>query len=95
MTVEVDYNPEVTDPEGFSNGLDILLDTALSSEGILDDYDNPEVGNFIPRDRIRADVFVRSDLCKGCESYDESHGLKPPAACHECWTMRPSNYKPR
>jgi hypothetical protein len=46
LYVDVDYNPEVTDPEGLSNALDTLMETAMSTPGILDEYDDPQVGAF-------------------------------------------------
>jgi hypothetical protein len=95
MTVEVDFDPEVTDDEGLSNGLDTLLETAMSTPDILDDYGNPDVGPFIPRQRVWADVFVRSVLCQGCAHHQAEPALQPPGACRECWTLRPSRYKAR
>ena len=96
MTVEVEYEEtDEVDAEGISNALDILMDTAISTPDILDDYGNPSVGAFIPRQRIHADVYVRSVLCQGCESYEAAGGVSAPAECHGCWTLRPSNYSPR
>ena len=46
LTVEIEYNPEMTDPEGLACAMDRLLETALSTPGILEDYDNPNVGEF-------------------------------------------------
>lgn len=96
MTVEVEYEEtDEVDAEGVSNALDLLLETAMSTPGILEEYGDADVGAFIPRQRIRADVYVRGVLCQGCASYDEAGGLSAPRACRECWTLRPSNYMPR
>lgn len=38
FTLEVEYDPAATDPESLSNALDLLLDNARSTPGILDDY---------------------------------------------------------
>lgn len=46
LTVEVEYNPRKTDPEGLACAMDRLLETALSTPGILDDYGNPTVREF-------------------------------------------------
>jgi hypothetical protein len=44
LTIEVEFDDEVTDAEGMTLAVDYLLNTALSTEGILDDYGNPQIG---------------------------------------------------
>ena len=46
LIVDVDYNPDVTDPEGLAVAADRLMETICSTPGILDDYDNPILGEF-------------------------------------------------
>lgn len=46
LTVEVEYDPSMTDPEGLACAMDQLLKTALSTPDILEDYGNPTVGDF-------------------------------------------------
>ena len=46
LTVEIEYNPRKTDPEGLACAMDRLLETALSTPDILDEYGNPTVGEF-------------------------------------------------
>jgi hypothetical protein len=46
LTVEVEYDPAMTDPEGLACAMDRLLETALSTPGITDDYGNPKVDEF-------------------------------------------------
>jgi hypothetical protein len=46
LTVEIKYNPRKTDPEGLACAMDRLLETALSTPGILDDYGNPTIREF-------------------------------------------------
>ena len=46
LTIDVEYDPDVTDPESLASAMDILLETALSTPGILDEYGNPVVGGF-------------------------------------------------
>jgi hypothetical protein len=46
LTVEIEYDPQKTDPEGLACAMDRLLETALSTADILDDYGNPTVGGF-------------------------------------------------
>jgi hypothetical protein len=47
LTVEVEYDPARTDPEGLACAMDRLMETALSIPGALDEYGNPEVGEFL------------------------------------------------
>jgi hypothetical protein len=46
LTVEIEYDPKMTDPEGLACAMDRLLETALSTPGIFDEYGNPKVGEF-------------------------------------------------
>ena len=45
--IDVRYDPDVTHPDGLATALDRLLETALSTPGILDDHGNPRVGEFL------------------------------------------------
>jgi hypothetical protein len=46
LTVEIEYDPATTDPEGLACAMDRLLETALSTPDILDEFGNPTVGGF-------------------------------------------------
>jgi hypothetical protein len=46
LTVEIEYDPEMTDAEGLACAMDRLLETALSTPDILSEYGNPKVGEF-------------------------------------------------
>ena len=46
LTVDIEYDPHKTDPEGLACAMDRLLETALSTPGILDDYGNPTIREF-------------------------------------------------
>ena len=46
LTVEIEYDPTVTDPEGLACAMDRLLETALSTPEIMDEYANPIIGEF-------------------------------------------------
>ena len=50
LTVEIKYDPELTDPEGLASAMDRLLETALSTPGIMDEYGNPQVHEFFVAD---------------------------------------------
>jgi hypothetical protein len=46
LTVEIEYDPAMTDGEGLACAMDRLMETILSTPGILEDYGNPKVGEF-------------------------------------------------
>ncbi|MCE9553860.1 MAG: hypothetical protein K8T91_10870 [Planctomycetes bacterium] len=46
LTVEVTYDPEVTDAESIANAADRLLETAVSTPGILEEYGSPTFDSF-------------------------------------------------
>lgn len=50
LTLQVNYDPEVTDPESLASALDTLMETVTSTPGILEEYGDPEVGPFYPLD---------------------------------------------
>jgi hypothetical protein len=50
LTVKVYYDDKVTDAESVAVAADRLLETALSTPGILDEYGNPEFGEFLVED---------------------------------------------
>ena len=46
LTIDVEYDPAVTDADSMASALDTLMETALSTPGILDEYGNPRIGEF-------------------------------------------------
>lgn len=46
LALEVSYDDQLTDPEALTAALDRLMDTALSTPGILEEYGEVEVGAF-------------------------------------------------
>ena len=46
LTIDIEYDPTATDPEGLACVMDRLLETVLSTPGIMDEYRNPIVGEF-------------------------------------------------
>ncbi|MGA2259583.1 MAG: hypothetical protein ABSG53_33320 [Thermoguttaceae bacterium] len=47
LTLDIEYDPELTDPEGLASAMDRLMETALSTPDILEEYGNPTVGEFL------------------------------------------------
>jgi len=48
FTVEVEFDPEITDSDSVACALDKLMETVLSTPGILEEYGDPKVGEFFP-----------------------------------------------
>jgi hypothetical protein len=46
LTLDIEYDPELTDPEGLACAADRLLETVLSTPGIMDEYGAPRFGEF-------------------------------------------------
>ncbi len=46
LTIDIEFDPEVTDALSVADALDILLGTALSTPDILGEEGNPTVGEF-------------------------------------------------
>jgi hypothetical protein len=46
LTVDIDYDPAVTDPEGLASAADRLMETVLSTPGIMEEYGDPRFGEF-------------------------------------------------
>ena len=44
LCLEVEYNSACTDPEGLANAHDRLVETALSTPGIMEEYGEPHLG---------------------------------------------------
>lgn len=47
LMLKVTYNTRLTDPEGIASALDTLLETAMSTPGILEEYGRVEVEPFL------------------------------------------------
>jgi hypothetical protein len=47
LTVDIEYDPELTDPEGLASAMDRLLETALSTPGVMAEYGDSQVGEFL------------------------------------------------
>ncbi len=46
LKLDVEYDSTVTDDESLACSLDTLMETALSTPGILDECGNPQIGEF-------------------------------------------------
>jgi hypothetical protein len=50
LVLKVDFDSTVTDEEGVRDALDTLVETALSTDGVLDACGSPDVGLFQVQD---------------------------------------------
>lgn len=48
LMIEITYDDDTTDADSLAEAFDKLLETACSTPGILDEYGNPEIGEFFP-----------------------------------------------
>ncbi len=48
LTVVINYDDTVTDPESLATMMDNLIETVLSTPGITEDYGDPGIGGFFP-----------------------------------------------
>jgi hypothetical protein len=46
LTVDVEYDDQITDPESIASAADRLLETALSTPGIMEEYGDPRFEEF-------------------------------------------------
>lgn len=47
LTIDVRYNPRKTDPEALACAMDRLMETAFSIPGVMNEYANPTMGEFL------------------------------------------------
>ena len=60
LTIAVEYDDKETDAESVASAADRLLETILSTPGILDEYGNPTFGEF----QIASDARVAKGMGK-------------------------------
>lgn len=46
LTIEVEFDPDMSDIDSVASAMDTLMKTALSTPGIMDEYGNPKIGEF-------------------------------------------------
>lgn len=46
LTITVEYDESITDSESVASALDHVLETALSTPGVLEEYGSPTVSEF-------------------------------------------------
>lgn len=60
LSIEVEFDSEQTDAESLASAVDTLLNTALSTPGVLDEFGNPQFGEFfIEHAEVHHDRFVQ------------------------------------
>jgi hypothetical protein len=62
LTISVEYDPAVTDPESLASALARLMETACLRPGILDEHGNPRMGPFyVANDEQPPTIVVNVD----------------------------------
>ena len=56
LIVDVCYDGRRTDPEALASAMDRLMETALSTPGIMDEHANPRVGEFFVANPVVTDL---------------------------------------
>jgi len=86
LTVEIDFDDTITDPESMASAMDSLLKTALSTPGVLEEYGNPRIGDFIAPQAIHTAAVEHED---GLNIYaalsDEELTEQLAAYCRKWW----------
>jgi hypothetical protein len=55
LTVDIEYDPNKTDPEGLASAMDHLLETALSTPKIMSEYGDPRIDEFLVAEPAESD----------------------------------------
>ena len=58
LTIEIEYDSRKTDPDGLARAMDRLLETALSTPGIMDEYGRLSFGEFFVATETAATKIV-------------------------------------
>jgi len=85
LTIDVEYDPNITDAESVASALDTLMETALSTPDILDEYGNPRIGDFYVK---KVHHRTKCKFC-GTEDYPSAMHLHNGGyVCDNCWDER-------
>lgn len=53
LTIEIEFDPDITDADAVGEAVDNLLETAMSTPGILEEYGEPSIGQtYIQNQRV-------------------------------------------
>jgi len=75
LYVDVEFDADITDADSVASALDILMETALSTQDILSEQGNPHVGGFC-REAETADDDLTA-VVERLASKADSAGLEP------------------
>ena len=56
LICDIEYDPSLTDPDGLASAMDRLMETARSTPGIMAEYGDPTVGEFLIVDENIAEL---------------------------------------
>ena len=75
LFVDVEFDEDVTDADSVASALDTLLETALSTQDVLSEQGNPNVGGFCRE--TETDVDDLAAVVERLASKADSAGLEP------------------
>ena len=75
LSIEVEFDGDKTDPESLASAADTLSQTALSTPGVLDEYGNPQLGEFLIEQKVanRHQFEQRFGIEDRCPKNDGGH----------------------
>jgi len=101
LTIEIEFDERITDADAVGVAVDNLLETAMSTPGILDEYGDPSIGQTYILDPSRTFVFddftkydaalsfltgmMHMELLPGVTSLQTQ---TPPSAGPEQWVIK-------
>lgn len=93
--VDVEFDGDTTDAESLAGALSTLMETALSTPGVLDEYGPVDVGSFYPgqdEESEEDEDDLNEVSCKFCGKDFPVDETRPHRAggcvCSNCWDDR-------
>lgn len=84
LAISVEFDENVTDAVLIMSAMNTLMETALSTPGILDECGNPSIGSFY----VKAKEFVHCSLCGDLVPISEAHLHQDKWIGECCWDDR-------
>lgn len=93
LTIDVVYDDSKTDPEAIASAADALLEMALSSPGLMDEYGDPDFRPFFVQGSILPTLNVIELQKLAIKKALQKHGGRVSKACCELGMGRATLYR--
>ena len=94
LTIDVNYNENKTDPESLATALDNLMETALGTHGILEEYGDPNIGEFFVKNDNKLPTLNVTELQRlAIKEALQKHGGRVSRACLDLGIGRATLYR--